>query len=81
MVGDINENEATYFISRALDNVPMENDYVSTYNKLNYQGNSKVRNIDHDSKQTHISIYIPSITRKHKNFYNILVLIYTIFFV
>ena len=73
IVGDINENEATYFISRALDDVPMENDYVSIYNKLNYQGNSKVRKINHDSKQTHISIYIPSITRKHKNFYNILV--------
>jgi len=73
MVGDINENEATYFLSRVLSNVPMGNDYVSAYNKLNYQGNSKIRNITHDSKQTHISIYIPSITRKHKNFYNILV--------
>ena len=73
MVGDINENEATYFISRVLSNVPMGNDYVSAYNKLNYQGNSKIRHIAHDSKQTHISIYIPSITRKHKNFYNILV--------
>ena len=73
IVGDINENEAASFISRSLYNIPVHKKNISTINKLNYKGNGMLNNISHDSNQTHISIYIPSITRKHKNYYNMLV--------
>ena len=73
IVGDINENEAASFISRSLYNISNKEKVVPIMNKLGYKGDNKVNNIKHDSSQTHISIYIPSVTRKHENFYNILV--------
>ena len=73
IVGDINEKETAHFISKLLNGVSEKNGATFVKNKLKYEGNDKVKTINHDSSQTHILIYIPSVTRQHKNFYNILV--------
>ena len=72
-IGDINEADAANFISTALYNIPLNNIYISNSKDLNFKGSSEIYSIEHDSNQTHISIYIPAVTRTNKNFYNILV--------
>ncbi len=72
-VGDINKNQAISFISRILIMIPQGNIAKKTKEIYNYSESSKVVEINHDSEQTHISIMIPSVNRKDKDFYNILV--------
>ena len=72
LVGDINENTSAFLISNMLGNIKRETQKIELplkYNKLR----KSIENIFFDSTQTHINIYIPSINRHHKDFYNILV--------
>tara|TARA_B100000242_G_scaffold285032_1_gene248987 strand:+ start:1398 stop:2648 length:1251 start_codon:yes stop_codon:yes gene_type:complete len=72
LVGDINENTSAFLISNMLGNIKRETQKIELplkYNKLR----KSTENIFFDSTQTHINIYIPSINRHHKDFYNILV--------
>ena len=72
LVGDINENSSAFLISNMIGNIKREtqkNELFLKYNKLR----KNTKNIFFDSTQTHINIYIPSITRQDKDFYNILV--------
>lgn len=72
LVGDINENTSAFLISNMLGNIKRETQKIELplkYNKLR----KSTENIYFDSTQTHINIYIPSINRHHKDFYNILV--------
>ena len=72
LVGDINENTSAFLISNMIGNIKRETQKIELplkYNKLR----KSTENIFFDSTQTHINIYIPSINRHHKDFYNILV--------
>ena len=72
LVGDINENTSAFLISNMIGNIKRETQKIELplkYNKLR----KSTENIYFDSTQTHINIYIPSINRHHKDFYNILV--------
>ena len=72
LVGDINENTSAFLISNMLGNIKRETQKIELplkYNKLR----KSTENIFFDSTQTHINIYIPSVNRHHKDFYNILV--------
>ena len=73
IVGDINENSSANLISNLLSGIPQGKDTDKEKFILNYKKHRQVINIPHESKQTHIAIYIPSITRLNKDFYNILV--------
>ena len=72
LVGDINENSSALLISNMIGNIKREtqkNELPLKYNKLR----KNTENIFFDSTQTHINIYIPSVNRQDKDFYNILV--------
>ena len=72
LVGDINENSSALLISNMIGNIKREtqkNELPLKYNKLR----KNTENIFFDSTQTHINIYIPSVSRQDKDFYNILV--------
>ena len=73
IVGDIDENKATFMISKILNKVSNNPTLKKKNNILNYYSDSKINYIHFDSVQTHISIIIPSVTRLNKNFFNILV--------
>ncbi len=72
LVGDINENSSALLISNMIGNIKREtqkNELLLKYNKFR----KNTENIFFDSTQTHINIYIPSVNRQDKDFYNILV--------
>ena len=72
LVGDINENSSALLISNMIGNIKREtkkNESPLKYNKLR----KNTEHIFFDSTQTHINIYIPSVNRQDKDFYNILV--------
>ena len=72
LVGDINENSSALLISNIIGNIKretQENELPLKYNKIR----KNTENIFFDSTQTHINIYIPSVSRQDKDFYNILV--------
>ena len=73
IVGNINENSSANFISNIFKDIKKGEDLNKEKFLLNYTKYKQLINISHESKQTHIAIYIPSITRLDKNFYNILV--------
>jgi len=73
IVGDINENSSANLISNIFKGIPKGKHTDKEKFVLNYKKGKQLVNIPHGSKQTHIAIYIPSITRLDKNFYNILV--------
>ena len=72
-VGDINHNQAIRFISSILADLPNSNARLKEIPLSNYDKPSKTVNIEHNSKQTHISMMIPALTRTDEDFYNILV--------
>ena len=73
IVGDINENYSANLISNIFKGIPQGRYVDKEKFILNYKKRRQLINIPHESKQTHIAIYAPSITRLDKNFYNILV--------
>ena len=73
IVGDINENSSANLISNLFKGIPQGRYVDKEKFILNYKKRRQLINIPHGSKQTHIAIYTPSITRLDKNFYNILV--------
>jgi len=74
-VGDVRESQTMKFISNTLSNIPgSANEKISARSiKSNNDLLSKTLKINHDSKQTHISMLIPAITRDDEDFYNLLV--------
>jgi zinc protease len=74
-VGDVRESQTMKFISNTLSNIPgSDNEKISARSiKSNNDLLSKTLKINHDSKQTHISMLIPAITRDDEDFYNLLV--------
>ena len=73
LVGNINEREASHFIANVLNTVPLSNKKPKLKYKPTVKNYDELTHITHQSKQTHINIYIPSISRTNKNFYNLLV--------
>jgi zinc protease len=74
-VGDIKETQAIKFISNTVSNMPGNNYEYIGVRRVKSQNDSLSRTlrINHDSKQTHISMLIPAVTRNDKDFYNLLV--------
>lgn len=74
-VGDIEETQAIKFISNTLSTMPGNNYEYIGVRRVKSQNDSLSRTlrINHDSKQTHISMLIPAVTRNDKDFYNLLV--------
>ena len=72
IVGNINQRESAFFISNLLNGLPVTHNIDDVKYSLTSVNKSNVKFYS-DSNQTHISIMIPAITRKHKSFYNILV--------
>ena len=73
LVGNIDQRKASHFIADILFDIPLINknsDFTYQHGYTNY---NKYTHIPHESKQTHIGIYIPSIGRTDNNFYNLLV--------
>ena len=73
LVGNIDQRKASHFIADILFDIPLINnnsDFTYQHAHKNY---NKYTHIPHESKQTHISIYVPSISRTNENFYNLLV--------
>jgi len=74
-VGDVRETQTMKFISNTLSSIPesvheqISAGSIKPHNDLL----SKTLKINHDSKQTHISMLIPAITRDDEDFYNLLV--------
>ena len=73
IVGDIDENKATFMISKILNKVSDNPIIEMKNNVLNYSSDSEINYIYFDSVQTHISVIFPSVTRLNKNYFNILV--------
>ena len=74
-VGDVRETQTMKFISNTISNIPESaHEQISARSiKSNNDLLSKTLKINHDSKQTHISMLIPAITRDDEDFYNLLV--------
>ena len=74
-VGDVRETQTMKFISNTISNIPESaHEQISARStKPNNDMLSKTLKINHDSKQTHISMLIPAITRDDEDFYNLLV--------
>ncbi len=72
IVGDISENTSAFLISNMVGNLKRVAQKVESPIKYS-QFSKNTENIFFDSTQTHINIYIPTITRQDVDFYNILV--------
>tara|TARA_Y100000817_G_C16686936_1_gene468658 strand:- start:47 stop:793 length:747 start_codon:yes stop_codon:yes gene_type:complete len=74
LVGDLSPTRASHFIGDIFNGIPKTNKVINKTSHNSISKNfPKLTHITHDSKQTHIAIYIPSINRKDENFYNLLV--------
>ncbi len=73
LVGNIDQRKASHFIADILFDIPFVNKNSDFTYQHGYTKYNKYTHITHESKQTHISIYIPSIGRTDNNFYNLLV--------
>ena len=73
LVGNIDQKKASHFIADILFDIPLINNNSDFTYQHGYTNYDRYTHIPHESKQTHISIYIPSIGRTDNNFYNLLV--------
>jgi len=73
LVGNISENESAHIIHKMLNNVSKGIGKIKEKSKIKFNGKMYLQKISMASKQTHIYIVIPAVSRVDKDYYNLLI--------
>lgn len=76
IVGNISENESAHMISKLLRNLPKGEKINYKPTEIKFNGKMFLNKVSMDTKQTHILIFTPAVSRTDEQYYSFLVINY-----